>query len=469
MGATGESPRRISDAGFDPAWSPDGRQLVYTTERITDPYRRASVATLWVVDVAAGERRQLNEIDAAGPDWSPGGQRIAFWTHRATVQGQRDIWTIDVDGTKPLPVTEDVHTDWDPMWSPDGRWLYFFSDRGGSPDLWRVAIDQKTGRLGGEPQPVTTGIARVVGGDIAADGQSIVLTAIRARGDILRAGFDPEALRLTGSPSSILSSSNPFNQVDISPDGRRLAYRTTAPREILYIADLEGGGRRKILDDEHRNRGPRFSPDGEWLVFYSNRNGSYEEWAIQTTGTGLTQITDEPDLDLDQASWSSDGRRLFVPIMSDKETCLAYADLGDGGIEGLAGQTRELERLPGSDDFAMDTLSPDDRHVVGQMLGPRGEWLTAVYSLETSTARVLEQANGQPYRHEAPTWLDERRVVFWDHELDSAVVLDIESNEARFIPDVPGPSEILLTPDQRTVVINLLRYESDIWMLTLSE
>ena len=81
MGATGESVRRLTDGGFDPAWSPDGK-------------------------------------------------RIAYW---ANTSGQRDLWTVGVEGGEPAAVTADLATDWSPEWSPDGRWLYFASDRRAPP------------------------------------------------------------------------------------------------------------------------------------------------------------------------------------------------------------------------------------------------------------------------------------------------------------------------------------------------
>ena len=46
------------------------------------------------------------------------------------------------EGGEATPVTDDHETDWSPFWSRDGRWLFFVSDRGGSPDLWRVPIDE---------------------------------------------------------------------------------------------------------------------------------------------------------------------------------------------------------------------------------------------------------------------------------------------------------------------------------------
>lgn len=79
MGATGESVRRLTTEGFNPAWSPDGRRIVYDTEGPLDPYGRISVSALWVVDVDSKEKTRIYEGDAVAPRWSPDGRRIAFW------------------------------------------------------------------------------------------------------------------------------------------------------------------------------------------------------------------------------------------------------------------------------------------------------------------------------------------------------------------------------------------------------
>ena len=73
--------------------------------------------------------------------------------------GQRDIWTIRADGTGPVAVTADAPLDWNPVWSPDGNYLYFSSDRSGSRNLWRVPIDEDTGETLNEPETVTSGVS----------------------------------------------------------------------------------------------------------------------------------------------------------------------------------------------------------------------------------------------------------------------------------------------------------------------
>jgi eukaryotic-like serine/threonine-protein kinase len=155
-GVTGEAARRLTNFGFHAAWSPDSQQIAFTTEEILDPYSRFGDSALWVVDAAGGEPRQVEGAgDAAQAAWSPSGTRIAYWSNTG---GQRDLYTVPAGGGTRVAVTSDAPLDWSPAWSRDGRYLYFASDRGGSMNLWRIAIDEASGEPRGRPEPVTTGV-----------------------------------------------------------------------------------------------------------------------------------------------------------------------------------------------------------------------------------------------------------------------------------------------------------------------
>jgi serine/threonine protein kinase len=131
MGATGENARRLTTFGFNPAWSPDGKEVVCSTGFFMRPEERQSLgAKIFRVNVATGEARQIAGVeDAVQPSWSPHGHRIAYWS---VPKGSRDIWTVSAGGGDPVPITNDVAVDWSPAWSRDGRFLYFSSDRGGA-------------------------------------------------------------------------------------------------------------------------------------------------------------------------------------------------------------------------------------------------------------------------------------------------------------------------------------------------
>ena len=198
MGATGESPRRLTDFGYSPAWSPDGREIVVATDSRPQPYDANLTSQLWVVNVETRAKRLLFEGDAAGPSWSPHGFRIAYWRQ---IGGQRDIATVSATAAEaqpatqpePVPVTDDAATDWDPVWSPDGTYLFFGSDRGGSLNLWRVAIDERTGKTRGLPEPVTLPAPWSGHYSISRDGSRIIYRTLASTDTVYRVSFDPDA------------------------------------------------------------------------------------------------------------------------------------------------------------------------------------------------------------------------------------------------------------------------------------
>src|SRR6185436_5842030 len=81
MGATGESVRRLTNSGFNPAWSPSGKEIVFATEPIVDnPNNRSGSSALWAADAMTGALRLITKGDAVQPHWSPHGMRIAYWS-----------------------------------------------------------------------------------------------------------------------------------------------------------------------------------------------------------------------------------------------------------------------------------------------------------------------------------------------------------------------------------------------------
>ena len=190
-GATGEAVRRVTDNGFDPAWSPDGKQIAFATEEINDPTARYGESRIWVVDVGGGTPRRVMDTDAVQPSWSPSGERLVYWRN---VGGQRDIYTVAAAGGEPSPVTTDAAVDWSPVWSPDGRFIYFSSDRGVSMNLWRVAVDQSSGRVLGAPEPVTAGVQASAGlPRLSRDGSRLAFRSRVASVNPVAIPFDPVA------------------------------------------------------------------------------------------------------------------------------------------------------------------------------------------------------------------------------------------------------------------------------------
>src|SRR5215813_5958244 len=77
----------------------------------------------------------------------------------------------------------------------------------------------------------------------------------------------------------------------------------------LFIAKADGTSERKLLSTSEFDYNASFSPDGKWIVFTSERNGSSDIYRVRVGGSGLERLTDDPAYD-DQAALSPDGKQL---------------------------------------------------------------------------------------------------------------------------------------------------------------
>jgi eukaryotic-like serine/threonine-protein kinase len=312
MGADGGNLRRLTQGGFNPAWSPDGREIVYATSPANSPHSRSKAnSQLRVVNVETGEHRPFDigsGKDAVQPSWSPNGARIAYWGLRGT---DRDIWTVSARGGEPLPVTSDDATDWNPVWSPDGKYLYFASDSHGVMRFWRVQIDQMTGRVIGEREAVTGSGAESWHPSFSRDGKRMAYVNYMVKENFQLVGFDPQKEIIVGPQTLITSGERRVTAPELSPDGQWLAYYTFgSPQEDLFIARQDGSEPRQLTNDRRRDRVPRWSPDGKRIAFYSDRSGGYEIWTINFDGGGMRRLTECAPEHCYYPTWSPDGTQL---------------------------------------------------------------------------------------------------------------------------------------------------------------
>src|SRR5205823_4334090 len=309
MGATGESVKRLADFGFNPAWSPDGKEIACADEGVVQPSGRFNPnSRIWAVNVATGERRLVTKEDSVQPHWSPHGVRIAYQGRGKAAQ--RDIWTIPAGGGEPVEVTNDAATDWNPVWSPDGKYLYFASDRGGSMNLWRVPIEEQSGKVLGQPEAITTPSAYSAHLSFSQDGRRMVYAQTVSRGNLQQVGFDPNKETVTGQPVWITQGSRRANTPNLSPDGEWLAFDSWGgQQDDLFVIRQDGTGLRQLTDDIYKDRKPTWSPDGKRIAFHSDRSGKYEIWTINSDGSGLQQLT-YTSANINNAVWSPDGTRL---------------------------------------------------------------------------------------------------------------------------------------------------------------
>ena len=467
VGATGESTRRITTLGSYPAWSPDGKQVVFSSEEVETPYNTLGTGRLWTVSVSGGEPREIGtnrpsskDFGTYQPAWSPGGGRIAYW---ANVQGQRDLETVSASGGTPVKVTDDLALDWAPVWSPDGKYLYFASDRGGAMGIWRVALDEASGRTKGNPEPIATGVD--VDMDLphlSRDGSTLIFRSKIESVNPAAVAFDPIAGRM-GTATLLQHRSGVLAPTDVSPDGKWLTLVNIPDRrQDLFLMRPDGTGLTRLTDDEARDWSPRFTPDGTALVFYSNVSGKYDAWSIRLDGSARTQLTDVAS-GIAFAMLAPDGKQLVV------------GRIPTGGMIGAAPwpltdkTAKELPLTVPGGAMLPTFWSRDGRWLSGYVVSTAGEPIGfGMHDLGSGTTRLLNTDS----RTFDLAWLPGGKVAYFTSK-GGLVMQDVVSLQRREITgSLPYPPDILgsivASPDGKTLYYGARQIEANIWLVKRS-
>jgi serine/threonine protein kinase len=458
MDRRGQSIRRLTNAGADPAWTPDGREIVYSTESGGDSEVRRVPSELWAVDVNSGTRRRICEADAVQPRVSPDGRFVAFWA-LPLEKGQsqfsrpdRDVWVLPIAGGARVQITSGGSTNWNPAWSPDGRFLYFASDRSGSMNIWRVPIDRQTGRAAGEPVAMMAPALSAGVMSVAADG-SVVYAAHDFSTNLRWIPFDPVKGIVTGDASDVVTGQRGWTDIDVSPDGNQLAMRSIRAQEDIWVVGTDGSGLRPLTSDSARDRGPRWAPDGS-LMYYSSRSGQYQFWAIAADGSGPRQITHGAAPTLNHPIPSPDGRWV--------------AGSNPNGGEQFIFDTRDwrkapeqLPQPPGRGTTYLWDWSPDGTKIATRdTLGQLRVFNVATKTWDTAGTGVF------------PRWLpDGVRLVAQDRGRMTLVDTIAKTSRQLYAEPDRGRAifSIALAPDARRVYFTSAVSEADIWLMRFGD
>jgi serine/threonine protein kinase len=454
MEASGENVRLVVAGCHHPAWSPDGREIVCSTAGHEEaPTTRNTVpSSLWIANVETGDKRFLCENDAMQPSWSPNGDRIAFWFMPPSA-GRSDIATISRNGGPIEVITKDASTNWNPVWSPDGKFLYFASDRSGNMSFWRVAIDEQTGKVQGEAETVSTPSNFNRHLSFASNGRRLVYVQTHQQANIQAIKFDSRTEKTIGEPFWITRGDRHIVRPELSPDGTRFVMRVSRrTQDDIVVVSRDGTQWRDLTNDKSFDRYPRWSPDGKRIAFTSDRCGRYEIWLQDADAANLRQLTFDTEGDTTFPLWSPDGSQLlfrsnFVNSVLDVNKPWAEQNL------------RRLPPPPDNQRFLGWDWSPDGKRVIGSMSPPT---VVACYSFETNQYENLTDFGG------SAMWLpDSTRFIFL---LDNKIYLsDVKTKRVREVFST-GENEIRsvdISPDGKLLYYSVYSAESDIWLLDL--
>ena len=449
MGATGESVKRLTDFGYDPAWSPDGKEIACADDGPFDLAARNSLhSRVWAINVASGEKWLVTKEDSIQPNWSPHGDRIAYIGRNPVP----NVMTIPADGGNPIEVTNEAGIKGNPVWSPDGKYVYFVSDRSGSMNVWRVPFDEQSGKVLGPAEAVNTPSPYSAHLSFSRNGKRMVYSEI-VRSANLQVGFDPTKETIIGVSKPITQGYRLANWPDLSPDGEWLAFDSrSSKQEALFVINKDGGGQRQVTDGSSKDRQPHWAPDGKRLAFYSDRSGKWEIWVINADGSGQQQLTNTSGV-VSSSVWSPDGSRLAYR----NENAISIIDVRK------AWQDQKPQTVPATNDsnpWIAYSWSPDGNKIAGT-LSPQG---LVFYSLDSKRYERLTDFGYWP------AWLSDNRRLLFQNSSD-LYLIDSQSKKFHKLLSVAPQAfnGITLSRDDRVIYFSVRTVEADVWMMTMSE
>jgi tricorn protease len=399
-----------------PLYSPDGRRLAFISTRTGN-------GDIYVLTLDTGDLKRLtfddsnDQLDA----WSADGSWIYFTSSSRDISGMNDIFRVRVDGGTPMQVTADAYTNeyfsapspdgssiafighgfgfsqwwrkghshidesevwlmrfgskpayeqiseggakelW-PMWSKDGRRVYYVSDRSGAQNIW-------VRELGGKTRQVTDFTdGRVLWPSIAYDGRTIVfernfqiwkLNTETGRADAVNiarrgasAGPAVEHLRLTEG----------ISEIALAPDGKKIAFIVRG--EIFAASATEGGDAARVTNSTAAESQVAWSADSRKLVYLSDRDGPTHLFLYDFATNSETQLTGETASD-DTPRFSPDGKMIAFERAGEEIRILDVDSKKDRGVA-----KAHLERPPLSSDRPF-VWSPDSKWIAYLPVGDK--------------------------------------------------------------------------------------------------
>lgn len=278
---TGE-PVRLTDTPeneINPVFSPDGKSIAFV--RVFPTHNEI----ILIPALGGAERKIYDQASYASISFSPDGKFLAHANLDAS-QNDAGIFLINLQNGEKTKLTtpNSPVVDHTPRFSPDGKFLAFI--RYFSSFQREVFMVPATG---GEARRITSDDTRIYGLSWSADSRKLLFTSFRTVNQlnlwqISLSGDEPPEMIPTGSKN--------LESVAISPDGKIIAFVEENADENIWLSEANASPR-PLIRSIRADHSQQFSPDGKQIVFVSDRTGNYEIWLADADGKNQRPLTDK--------------------------------------------------------------------------------------------------------------------------------------------------------------------------------
>jgi tricorn protease len=373
ISATGGTPVQLTFNSADDnvvGWSPDGKKILFTSTRAKGVF--PAIATLFEVSIDGGLEQPVPTDWGYSGSYSPDGAKLAFMRHPSVWSRKHyrgayaaDLWVMDV-AAKTYTKLGDPDYKGNSLWPMYGRngEIYFVADRlpneknvkfAGPEVMKSVNNIWKISDKGGAPVQVTHhGDGNLFFPSISADGRTIVYEDNFGIWKLDTASGKSTEIRIDIKSDSkqndveLVSISNQAESFHLSPSSKRAAI--TAHGEIFTIA-TDRGEPQRVTETPWREQDPRWSPDGKWIAYVSDRTGRQEVWIGDELAKTQKKLSDV-DCDKTSLTWAPDSKTL---LWSGSDHKLRRVNIDTGSTDVVA--------------------SSDAGNINSPQFSPDGKWL----------------------------------------------------------------------------------------------
>jgi dipeptidyl aminopeptidase/acylaminoacyl peptidase len=316
----------------DPQISPDGQKVVYV-RNFSDIMKDKKRSNLWMVDFDGSDARPLttgNENDFA-PRWSPDGKRLLY---ASSGDGSAQLYVRWLDGGQTAKVTSVQKTPADVTWSPDGKWIAFsmFVPQENKP--FAEMPPKPEGAEWGKPARVIQKLVyREDGEGYLEDGYAQIFVVPAEGGtprQLTRGAFNHRGpLAWAPAGRAIIFSANRHDEWEYNPLNSE-----------IYEVSCADGSIKALTDRKGPDQSPAVAPDGAQIAYtgFDDREQGYQVtrlYVVGRDGGGARPLTADLDRDVEQPTWSKDGRGIYFQYSDHGNTKVGFITL-DGKLQTLA-------------------------------------------------------------------------------------------------------------------------------------
>jgi dipeptidyl aminopeptidase/acylaminoacyl peptidase len=297
--------------------SPDDRE-------ITDPKSIASNSNAAAYPVPIEDLFYTRNV--FGPAWSPDGKQIVFTTD---ISGRSNLWKVNASGGWPLQLTQSDERQYGATWSPDGKWIVYQQDAAGNElwDLYAVPSD------GGKVVNLTnTPEIREQGPIWSPDGKTLALEYKPKNSTAYDIALMDWETRKVRKLTNETSPNHSWSAVAWSADGKTMfANRSEISGESesdVYAVEVTTGKQENLTPHQGKIlfAASSLSPDGKTLLLTSSQKNGYQNVALLDVATRKLSWVTDTKWEANAGDFSPDGKRLTYLINADGRTDVYFVD-----------------------------------------------------------------------------------------------------------------------------------------------